>query len=83
MRNKCPVCHSTNVYRLHTARRIGSTVGAVGGAATGAGGALSLYEAGDASAATGVGFSLLLVHSHGLGGGHRRLGLEYRIAVHG
>lgn len=41
MRNSCPICNSTNVYRLHTARRIGSTVGAVGGAATGAGGALS------------------------------------------
>ena len=31
MRNKCPVCNSTNLYRLHTARRIGSTVGAVAG----------------------------------------------------
>lgn len=30
MRNSCPICYSTNVYRLHTARRIGSTVGAVG-----------------------------------------------------
>ena len=48
MRNKCPVCHSTNIHRLHTARRIGSTVGAVGGAATGAGGALSGAQTGAA-----------------------------------
>ena len=48
MRNKCPVCHSTNIHRLRTARRIGSTVGAVGGAATGAGGALSGAQTGAA-----------------------------------
>ena len=53
MRIKCPVCNSTNIHRLHTARRIGSTVGAVGGAATGAGGALSGAQTGAAVGAVG------------------------------
>ena len=54
MRNSCPVCNSTNVYRLHAARRIGSTVGAVGGAATGAGGVFSCPQTGAAVGAVGT-----------------------------